>query len=411
MLKYQSLERLAQEIVSHNDMGLRIMTLKVQFATKGISKKKFSTLTQGKVAQKNLVLLSIVGNPHCTGEYLTAMMARLLGDKKHFTTLLIADKVYWHNLKETPNPEPETVARHIQDALAEGEAYLRANLQYFLSAFDKKEQRAYYDELINLDSADEIISRINQLAREKGIPFEIKRWNDFIESSLYYKNNEAAIQPYYCADKDSELSKSLESQAVAFATRHAENNREKFDLLLAQSRSYLKDEYLALVLGGAEQNYNFVVYAGAPISFFDLLKKHFLVEQGKPSDNPYALQVPNARLLLNWLHTTFDKPKPKKNTFFSFEIPKNPKVYAAVEKVKKMYPTMETSETEKENAEIPNILVFAAMLSTMSATERRKIPLYLVCFNQCYDNPSDATDNTVEITLAPPSPIHKTPSA
>src|SRR5262249_6778689 len=48
---------------------------------------------------KNLVLLSIKNNEYCEGEYLSAIIQQAI-QSYGFSTFLIADEVYWHNLKD-----------------------------------------------------------------------------------------------------------------------------------------------------------------------------------------------------------------------------------------------------------------------------------------------------------------------
>src|SRR5437016_5104762 len=101
--------------------------LTVKFNGKGIVK--------GSQKTKALMLLSIVGNKYCANEYLQVSTEHAT-ESYDFTTFLIADEVYWHNLKQSDTPtEAEELALK-QNALSMGDDYFKANLSAFLAPFN-----------------------------------------------------------------------------------------------------------------------------------------------------------------------------------------------------------------------------------------------------------------------------------
>lgn len=135
---------------------------------KNNSKSFFPTLK----TTKNLVLLSIRGNEFCTGEYLAAIVNEAVAmhhtphnqsGTQGKTTFLIADEIYWHNLKNTADDERDELK---MQARVLGESYFEANLGAFLAPLNitpEDFKREYSNK-----SVDEQIKIINEIALKQG---------------------------------------------------------------------------------------------------------------------------------------------------------------------------------------------------------------------------------------------------
>ncbi|VEB37258.1 Uncharacterised protein [Legionella sainthelensi] len=135
---------------------------------------------------KDLVLLSIRGNEYCTGEYLGAIVQQAVATHqtpvdhsgaKGKATFLIADEIYWHNIKQLISSELE-VERLKQEAITIGDDYFLTNLRSFLTPLNMTIEQ--FNEKYPNQSVNEMITIINQLAEEQGKNFEIVRWKTWV---------------------------------------------------------------------------------------------------------------------------------------------------------------------------------------------------------------------------------------
>ncbi|HHF7344361.1 TPA: hypothetical protein ACPSKB_000765 [Legionella feeleii] len=282
--------------------------LKANFVGKGKSKKNFSDLS----STTNLMLLSIVGNEYCAGEYLEAALKYSLQHHR-YTTLLIADEVYWHNLKPRSSEEAPLSQDKInelkQKALTLGAEYFESNLQHFLAPLGISAENFNKDH--GDKSTKEKITLINSLARRAGLNFQIVGWQDWINSPDFQKNKVDIKQLYETTEH---LKKSVEHTAHEFAKRHEQEGG--FDLWYQRSIDYLTEESPAVMWLGAALGYNFVTYPGDMIDTFQATKDYFVVPPTLPlHERPsFAILSEQPHLLVNWMQTYFkrESPKPEK---------------------------------------------------------------------------------------------------
>src|SRR5262245_35769024 len=122
----------------------------------GPSKLGLSPLT----STKSLILLSIRGNSHCEGDYLAAILKEAI-EHYGFSTFLIADEIYWHNLKKLDSCSEKDILDYKMNALSIGDKYIEEMLIMLLKILNYKptEQYATFD-------TSKKISFINQFAKD-----------------------------------------------------------------------------------------------------------------------------------------------------------------------------------------------------------------------------------------------------
>jgi hypothetical protein len=278
----------------------------------GSGRKHHADLKQTKA----LILLSIAGNEYCSGDYLRAIVQ---DSCKQFgsVTFLIADEVYWNNLKSTGDlsiPDSETLK---QRALELGDQFITDNLNAFLSPLSLNKEQL--DIQGSGSSADEQIAFINESSKEKGFNFEIIRWQDWVNnSSHHYARIQKEIEAVY--DTTPELSQSINDTASDFARRHKQDGDET--LWRERSRSYLKEESPAVMWLAAYLDYEFVCYPGSMIKPF-LTTHHFFIRQ-QPSESlsvsPFEI-IASVGSRANWLDIHFERSRLKPNCAI---LPKEP---------------------------------------------------------------------------------------
>ncbi|KTD40588.1 hypothetical protein [Legionella parisiensis] len=319
------------------------------------SKSRFPSLK----TTKDLVLLSIVGNEFCAGDYLSAIVQQSVvthqtpvehTGPKGKTTFLIADEIYWHNLKgKTTTPGEEEALKN--KALEKGEKYFESNLIAFLAPlgmsvdeFELKYPKA---------SMNEKISIINQLALEQGKNFEIVRWHTWIAQNDFNKTLKDII-PYY--ERVEGLRDAIEDAVIDFVKRHSKDGGDR-ETWTERSRGYLTEESPSIMLLAAQLGYNFIIYPGTILPPFSATKEYFIVDnhvariekghsiKDECTHNEFCLHTENPSRLVNWLEVNFTRSHvaPK-----SREVPK-PRDVTTPSKVS------ETQEVPKppEGGEVP----------------------------------------------------------
>jgi hypothetical protein len=138
----------------------------------GQSKSLFPHLNQTRI----VVLLSVVGNKFCAFDYLNAIVKTALSTFE-FTTFLIADEVYWHNLRNSFLKDEEVALK--QQAVQLGSNFFESNLTSFLSPlgitrddFCLQHQNKSTHERCNI---------LNELAKNSN--FEVVFWSEWINKS------------------------------------------------------------------------------------------------------------------------------------------------------------------------------------------------------------------------------------
>ncbi len=260
----------------------------------GKSKSFFPTLKNTKA----LVLLSIIGNEFCSGDYLKSIIDTALSTHG-FTTFLIADEVYWHNLRYSFSDEEELLAK--KQAMSLGANYLEINLKYFLSALDIELDAFNHEH--SSKSIYEKISVINNIAK-KSLHFEILSWNDWLNKCPSFLKDKQEIYAFY--HTESSLKNSIDHTASNFSKRH-QNNELDFDLLYKRSEHYLLDESTAVILIAAKLEYNFIIYPGEIIKPFKTTKEFFIKGEDENVGNSLYIKYKDPKLLVNWLSVSFQK--------------------------------------------------------------------------------------------------------
>lgn len=270
---------------------------------------------------KNLVLLSIKGNEFCTGEYLAAIVNESVAmhqtpnghsGTKGKTTFLIADEIYWHNLKKASDDGWDVLKLQAREL---GESYFERNLGAFLAPLNitpEDFKREYSSK-----STDEQIAIINDLALKQGKNFEIMRWHTW-ESQNDFKKSLTEILPLYSSIDGLKLP--IEQAASDFAKRHLEEGEsDELELWRARSRSYLTEESPSIMLLAASLGYNFITYPGNILPPFKATKEFFVVENHVPHiekgrniqeecfHDKHSIHVAKPSLLVNWLEVNFKR--------------------------------------------------------------------------------------------------------
>lgn len=262
----------------------------------GRTRRKFKNIGETKV----LLLVSIIGNEYCAGEYLSASIATAVSQHKE-TTVLIADEVYWNNLKNEELPSDEVTQELKAEARVLGEKFLSENLGHILTglSLDVAAFERQYAEL----TLDEKISKINDLALEQEKHFSLQRWSDWLKGT---KMNPEEMSNFMGSNP--EMQASIEKTAQDFSSRHKGEASE--ELWLMRSRSYLKEETPAVMWVSAERGYHFVAYPGNMISPFEAARKYF-VGQGNADEIESELRISSDDLLINWLDINFRRSQSK----------------------------------------------------------------------------------------------------
>lgn len=269
-----------------------ILTVK----TNGKAKQYFSDLKQTKV----LVLISIKNNEFCSGEYLGATAQHVLGTYG-FTTFLIADQVYWHNLKDEKfTPDQEETLRQQADEL--GLAWFEKNVEQFLKLINMGSSE--FNRLHGNKTASEKIDIINNIALEKKLNFEIVRWQNWVNKKPEFTTKLSGITKLY--ESENQLKKGIETSARDFAERHS--NQQNFEQCFENSKSYLTEESPRIIWIAAALEYNFIAYPGEMMEALKATRNFFIINSNdNKSDhlNGYAVRANNPNLFANWLIVNF----------------------------------------------------------------------------------------------------------
>ncbi|MFW2532789.1 MULTISPECIES: hypothetical protein [unclassified Legionella] len=284
----------------------------------GNSKSLFSSLK----TTKDLVLLSIAGNELCAGEYLQGIVKQAVvnhegnlnpGEQRGKTTFLIADEIYWHNLKKL-DPSDNDVADLKAQATQLGDSYFTDNIAAFLAPLGLTPEE--FNNAHGEKTVTEKIAIINELAAEQGKNFEIVRWQTWVSQDST-KQIEKMIPLYESVEG---LSDSISLAVNDFAKRHSDdNNPGSKELWKHRSRDYLTEECPSVMWLAASLGYNFVIYPGEMIPPFGTTKDFFVVGEHKArienganikeacTHSEFCIHVKDPRRLVNWLEVHFQK--------------------------------------------------------------------------------------------------------
>lgn len=289
----------------------------------GKAKSRFPSLKE----TKDLVLLSIVGNEYCTGEYLGAIVQQAVATHQNQgedvvsgkTTFLIADEIYWHNIKGE-NPLNDNVPALKAQALALGDDYFTKNLTHFLAPLGVSAEE--FNQKHIHASTDQKIYAINQLAQDQGKNFEIVRWQTWITQNNSHQQIEKML-PYY--DTVEGLKIAIEKTVENFVKRHSEDPDDAA-LWRRRSQDYLTEESPAVMWLAAGLGYNFIIYPGEVLPPFEATKEYFVVEnhvahiskgqniKEECNHNEFCLHVEKPNRLVNWLEVNFKRSHPAQAT-------------------------------------------------------------------------------------------------
>ena len=214
-------------------------------------------------------------------------------------TVLIADAIYWHNLKMKGMDElTENEIENLKgEALHLGDLFIKDNLKYFLLALNCPLGSFHRDFRLNEDSpADDCIQAINYLAKEKN--FRVVRWNEWVSSCDWYGQVRSEVAKYF--DCNDSLIAALREDAKTFAARRHETD----ELTTLRSHDYLKDESPAVILIAALKEIQYIMYPGPILSTFVAMADLFI----NPQDNslPDYLKIyPRSPFVCKWRKIEF----------------------------------------------------------------------------------------------------------
>lgn len=254
-------------------------------------KREFKDLKKTKV----LLLVSMIGNEYCSGDYLEASIANsinLHGD----TTILLADRVYWNNLKSHDPIDDATQQQLANQAIQLGNDFIRKNLSRILRPLGINEVE-FQHQYGTLD-VNRQVEAINDLAKAKGIGLNLVRWADWVQGA-----EEQLTQATQRMDANPKMQKSIEDTANEFASRH--KGEENSEIWLSRSKSYLREETPAVIYLSAARGYQFIAYPGNMISPFETAKEMFINPKDDTPESKLAIHTNQS--LANWLDIHFKR--------------------------------------------------------------------------------------------------------
>ncbi|STX27542.1 Uncharacterised protein [Legionella beliardensis] len=246
---------------------------------------------------KSLVLLSIVGQEYCRGDFLGAIIEQAVTEPHQLVTFLIADELHWHNLKSEEYLTDDHKATLKKEARQLGAAYFEEHLHYFLKplGLSVEKFKNNYPDLNTLEK----ISVLNQLAKDMSLGFEVVTWSQWV-AHPQYQEREPGLNSL--CQSEPELKASIAAEADIFAGRHQQEG-DKEGLWKARSKGYLEEETPAIMWLAAALNYNFIVYPGQIRKPFEVAKAYFDKNREDPRCSfPEDLDL---NLVANWLQVSF----------------------------------------------------------------------------------------------------------
>lgn len=267
----------------------------VEASFDGKSKQEFPHLR----TTKDLVLLSIAGNEFCSGVYLSAIIKRSLTDHS-FTTFLVADKLYWHNLRSLDD-SVQSKPQLVQQALEYGNSYIADNLPVFLGVLGLSVEQ--FNNQYQYNDMREAIGIINKLALEKNLHFEVLTWDTWLQKGGYDENTQNRLEAFY--ESNETLKKSIEEEAASYFKR--QSNESNKELTLFRSKAYLKEESPAIVWVAAKLGYNFIVYPGEMPKPFESSRQFFVTDRSNTEAGDWLVVHENPKQLANWLEICFTR--------------------------------------------------------------------------------------------------------
>lgn len=268
---------------------------KITFAGQALAQYKKDNIAMNQT--KILIGLSIVGNPHCTGNDLFAIAEHAINNHKE-TIFLIGDEVHWHNLKNEYTTAEQIPALKEQ-AMQLGSIYLNDNLPVFLNVI-KKKIPTFNIELFHQNhlSMDEKINAINALGL-----FTIIRWHDWVAHETYSQKQTEIMA---CYESDPTLKKDLETSVNDYIQRQHKKPESNLaaitnqQLLKIRALGYIKEESPALFWIPAALGIDFVAYPGKRTKVFESTRNYFVEE---PTKAPHSLRIEteNSHRMANWI--------------------------------------------------------------------------------------------------------------
>ncbi len=287
------------------------------------SGKALAGLSEIEIKQESiLVCLSIMGNSHCEGPHLKAIIKHAI-DRHKKAFFLIGDETHWHNLRGESYGELDIYDLK-EKAIKLGSEYLQKILPIFLS-FIKQQHPTFDINTFRKANINEPMSTqvhaINEMAAQFGVPFTIIRWHDWVNlENTTFAAKQADIMALY--HSDTQLSDSLETSTNDFVKRHQQKAIEQVpshripdvvNHLKQCSRNYLSEEAPAIFYIAAELGIRFIAYPGKQIKLFQTTRDFFIKQSGSPNAHPLSLQVETPQSLANWLEIRFKRKKNHSN--------------------------------------------------------------------------------------------------
>ena len=274
-------------------------------------KAKRDLAGRGILETSTLVLLSIADNDQCRNEYLQAVIEESIKFNKQ-SIFLVADELYWHNLKSLANNGLEI--QSLKDrAINKGSKYLSDNLPAFLSVLEQKIegfQRSWFSTNYQDSSISDQIEALNRIAHDNDIPFQVIRWHEWLANNPAAFSNSASeltgmAELGRLYDSEKPLSEGINQTMHEFVGRRLAKGvidnedtalitcpvPERKLLLETRSRDYLRDESLAIFLIAEKLEINYIAYPKKIMDVFQATKDYFNI-------NP---------IFANWLQIGFRK--------------------------------------------------------------------------------------------------------
>ena len=281
--------------------------------------KKRQILNGLHVTQHSIIIfLSILGNPYCTEAYLHEILRQAMDKKNNLkVTCLITDEIYWHNLKGM-NTLEEDISTLKHRAIELGSEFLERNLNGFLDILHRYDT-TFSSETFIAEHGDKSISNkietLNQITKERNIPFEIMRWQAW-ENDLEYKEKKERFATL--VQTNEAFQGAIEETSNSFVRRQLKEapdardtmllacteSSEKATLLKKRAWDYVSEECFALFYLAAKRGFNLIAYPGRMTKAFRTSQQFFITDHASEESLEHAdlrIQVREPRILANWV--------------------------------------------------------------------------------------------------------------
>jgi hypothetical protein len=237
---------------------------KTFFSFEGITKMNKAVSQQLKT-QHAAILLSIVGNPKCSGWFLQGIMQQAAKVfKEGLVTLLVVDQLQAYNIKaQSTDSLSEETAQARVNAMRDG--WLDDNLPHLFQGAKLTVEQKELSTLAPLEQ----VTFFNQTAQAQGNCFRLRLWQDWVG------NNQGQID-----EKQRELEETPAiADAVAKFSSHYAQRGVRSDLseaergqLIKYSSQFVLQEAIGLFLLAPKKGISYLGYTGLMSEAFSLIR-------------------------------------------------------------------------------------------------------------------------------------------